>query len=138
MAISAKKKNVTEFHKTYTIGHIWGTYTFAPQVSVWYPYLRGVHVCTQDIGSVYVLWYSVTFIWPKRILIHQITSNLGFSIPFHLYIHDHDLEQASDECVFKTSFLFFHYVSFMPSLLPGPSLPPLNSIRPSCRRNRPL
>ena len=24
--------------------------------------------------------------------IHQITSNLGFSIPFHLYIHEHDLE----------------------------------------------
>ena len=43
----------------------------------------------------YILWYSVTFIWFRWIPIHQITSNLGFSIPFHLYIHDHDLEQAS-------------------------------------------
>ena len=45
--------------------------------------------------SVYVLCYSVTFIRLKQMAIHQITSNLGFSIPFHLYIHDHDLEQAS-------------------------------------------
>ena len=43
----------------------------------------------------YILWYSVTFIWLRRIPIHQITSNLGFSIPFHLYIHNHDLEKAS-------------------------------------------
>ena len=28
-------------------------------------------------------------------VIHEITSNLGYSIPFHLCIHDHDLEQAS-------------------------------------------
>ena len=43
----------------------------------------------------YILWYSVTFIWLRWIPIHQITSNLGFSIPFHLYIHNHDLEEAS-------------------------------------------
>ena len=43
----------------------------------------------------YILWYSVTFIWLRRIPIHQITSNLGFIIPFILYIHDHDLEEAS-------------------------------------------
>ena len=43
----------------------------------------------------YILWYSVTFIWLRWIPIHQITSNLGFSIPFNLYIHDHDLEEAS-------------------------------------------
>ena len=43
----------------------------------------------------YILWYSVTFIWLRWIPIHQITSNLGFSIPFHLYIHDCDLEEAS-------------------------------------------
>ena len=43
----------------------------------------------------YILWYSVTFIWLRRIPIHQMTSNLGFSITFHLYIHNHDLEEAS-------------------------------------------
>ena len=43
----------------------------------------------------YILWYSVTFIWLRRIPIHQMISNLGFSIPFHLYIHKYDLEQAS-------------------------------------------
>ena len=43
----------------------------------------------------YILWYSVTFIWLSRIPFHQMTSNLGFSIPFHLYIHNHDLEEAS-------------------------------------------
>ena len=25
---------------------------------------------------------------------HQLTQTLGFSIPFHLYIHNHDTEQA--------------------------------------------
>ena len=43
----------------------------------------------------YILWYSVIFIWLRRMPIYKITSNLGFSIPFHLYIHDCDLEQAS-------------------------------------------
>ena len=43
----------------------------------------------------YILWYSVTFVWLRRIPIYKITSSLGFSITFHLYIHDCDLEQVS-------------------------------------------
>ena len=39
----------------------------------------------------YILWFSVTFSWLNWIPIHQ---NLWFNIPFHLYIHDQDLEQA--------------------------------------------
>ena len=39
--------------------------------------------------------YSVNCIWLKRIPIHQITSNLGFIIPFNLYIHEHDLDIAT-------------------------------------------
>ena len=30
----------------------------------------------------------------RYVSIHQLTHNLCFNIPFHLYIHDHDLEQA--------------------------------------------
>ena len=45
----------------------------------------------------YILWYSVTFIWPRRIPIHQMTSNLGLSIPFHLYIHDYEC-RGGKEC----------------------------------------
>ena len=43
----------------------------------------------------YIFWYLVTLIWVRWIPIHQITSNLGFSIPFHLYSRDHDSEQVS-------------------------------------------
>ena len=32
--------------------------------------------------------------WLKRIPIHELTPNLCFNIPFHLYIHDEDLQQA--------------------------------------------
>ena len=34
------------------------------------------------------------FIWLKWIPIYEITQNLGFSIPFHLYIHDQHSRQA--------------------------------------------
>ena len=37
----------------------------------------------------------ITFIWLRRMPIHQLTEKFGFSIPFHLYIHHHDLEEAS-------------------------------------------
>ena len=33
------------------------------------------------------------FYWLKQKPIHQITQNLCFNIPFHLYIHDHVLDE---------------------------------------------
>ena len=38
--------------------------------------------------------YLVTFFWLKRIPIHQLTQNLCFNFPFHLYIHDQGLQQT--------------------------------------------
>ena len=42
----------------------------------------------------YISWYLVTFLWLKLIRNNKLTQNLGFSIPFHLYVHAHDFEQA--------------------------------------------
>ena len=45
--------------------------------------------------------------------------NLGFNIPFHLYIHDHDLEQASGTLtcgVFQSTYdllMLFGYLFFL-------------------------
>ena len=52
----------------------------------------GIHVCILDIG----IWLSlmVFSFGVKQITIHQLTQNLGFNIPFHPYVHDHNLEQA--------------------------------------------
>ena len=41
----------------------------------------------------YIWWFSVTFFWLKRKLILQLTQNLCFNIRFHLYIHDHVLDE---------------------------------------------
>ena len=38
--------------------------------------------------------YSVTFIWLIWLPIHYLTQDPCFSIPFHLYIHDHHSNQA--------------------------------------------
>ena len=32
--------------------------------------------------------------WLKRIPIHQLTQNLCYNVPFHLYIHDQGLQQT--------------------------------------------
>ena len=51
----------------------------------------------------YILLYSVTFIWLRRILNYQLTQNLGFSMPFHLCIYDQDLEEAFGTLTFGAS-----------------------------------
>ena len=61
--------------------------------------------CTPTCGSdmyvppiqafCYTLQYSVTLlVWLKRTPVNKLTQNIGFSIPFHLHIHDHDLKWA--------------------------------------------
>ena len=42
----------------------------------------------------YVLWFSVTFSRVKWTPVDKLTQNLGVSIPFHLYIHDHEQQLA--------------------------------------------
>ena len=37
---------------------------------------------------------SVTFFLLKRIPIHQLTQDLCYNLPFHLYIHDQGLQQT--------------------------------------------
>ena len=49
-----------------------------------------------------------------RIPIHLITSNHGFSIPFHLYIHEHDLELASG--ALTCGVIIYTYTSDMANL----------------------
>ena len=41
----------------------------------------------------YILRFSVTFIAVKWMPVDKLTQNLGFNIPFNLYIHDLDREQ---------------------------------------------
>ena len=49
-------------------------------------YPRHRHIATFD-------GFSVTFFWLKQKLIPQLTQNLCFNIHFHLYIHDHILDE---------------------------------------------
>ena len=46
----------------------------------------------------YILWYSICdwlpFLWLRRVPIKQLTLKLGFIIPFHLHIHDLNLQPA--------------------------------------------
>ena len=43
----------------------------------------------------YILRFSLTFIGVKWTPVDKLTQNLGFSIPFHLYIHDHEDSEQS-------------------------------------------
>ena len=56
----------------------WGSDTYVPPIQAF---------C-------YILQYSVSFFWIKWTPVDKLTQNLGFNIPFHLYIHDHDSEWA--------------------------------------------
>ena len=58
-----------------------------------YTYQWGEHIHTPIYGNCYISWFSVTFFWLKQIPIHQLTPNLCFNIPFHLYIHDLVLDE---------------------------------------------
>ena len=101
IGIRLSQIKVTEYHKMYPFGHIGGTYMNTPQVSVllsnstfmivtWNK--RPVHLPVGRSGT-YPRYGQMG--WLRRIPIHQITSNVGFRIPFHLYIHDCDLEEES-------------------------------------------
>ena len=48
------------------------------------------HVRTPNTCICYILQYSITFSWLKWTPVDKLTQNLGFRIPFHLYIHDQD------------------------------------------------
>ena len=68
----------------------------ALEQAFWTLFFRGEHVCTPNKLLVYsyILWFSATFSWHKQIPFHKLTQNLHLNIPFNLYIHDQDLQQA--------------------------------------------
>ena len=64
-----------------------------------YTYLRGWHICSPNTGIYYILrclGYTVffCFFWLKWVPDDELTQNIGFSFPFHLYIHDHNSNWA--------------------------------------------
>ena len=54
-------------------------------------YQWGEHISTPNIGK--QLHFMVFGFWLKQIPIHQLTHNLCFNTPFHLYIHDLVLDE---------------------------------------------
>ena len=60
------------------------------QWAVCAPCLMVRHVRTPNTCICYILQYSITFSWLKWTPVDKLTQNLGFRIPFHLYIHDQD------------------------------------------------
>ena len=46
--------------------------------------------------GIFYCTYSATFLWLRRTqtLIHKLTQKHSSTIPFHIYIHDQDLQQA--------------------------------------------
>ena len=56
----------------------WGSDMYAPPIQAFW----------------YILRFSLTFIGVKWTSVDKLTQNLGFSIPFHLYIHDHEWQSA--------------------------------------------
>ena len=60
----------------------------------------GKYVCTPDMGKPF---HFTVFISLRQIPILQLTRNLGFSIPFHVYIHDQYTKEVVNTliCVVK-------------------------------------
>ena len=69
----------------------------------------------------YILLCSDNCFWLKWIPVDKVTQNLGFSIPFHLYIHDHDSNSAGLHLLegwTHTSPLFKHFATYYCVRLP--------------------
>ena len=63
-----------------------------------YPLLTWHHHTWENLTGllcyILVLVFGYLFFWLKWIPVDKLTQNLGLTIPFHLYIHDRDCEQA--------------------------------------------
>ena len=46
------------------------------------------NISTLILANYYMVWYSAILIRLLQIPIHGLTQNLGFSIPFQIYIYD--------------------------------------------------